>query len=64
MWHLWKKPFDIKYLRPVHAVQDPGIQQEPLYFSNEQGSSVSGYTLDTAHGTLSGFQTISTLPAG
>src|SRR5437879_521440 len=36
MWHLWKKPFDIKYLRPVHAVQDPGIQQEPLTINGER----------------------------
>ena len=33
-----------------------------LYFSNEQGCSVSGYRLDTANGTLSLFQTITTLP--
>ena len=33
-----------------------------LYFSNEQGRSVSGYRLDTAAGTLSIFQTITTLP--
>lgn len=35
-----------------------------LYFSNEQGCSVSAYTLDTAKGTLNRFQTISTLPEG
>ena len=35
-----------------------------LYFSNEQGSSVTGYNFDAANGTLSAFQTISTLPAG
>jgi 6-phosphogluconolactonase len=33
-----------------------------LYFSNEQGCSVSGYRLDTGAGTLSLFQTITTLP--
>ena len=38
--------------------------QNILYFSNEQGSSVTGYRLDTAAGTLSAFQTITTLPAG
>ncbi len=35
-----------------------------LYFSNEQDCSVSGYRLDTAAGTLSLFQTITTLPEG
>ena len=35
-----------------------------VYFSNEQGSSVTGYRLDTSKGTLSAFQTITTLPAG
>ena len=35
-----------------------------LYFSNEQGSSVTGYNFDPANGTLGAFQTISTLPAG
>jgi hypothetical protein len=29
MQHLWKKPFDIMCFRPVHSVEDPGIQQEP-----------------------------------
>jgi 6-phosphogluconolactonase len=33
-----------------------------LYFSNEQGCSVSAYNLDTSAGTLSLFQTITTLP--
>ncbi len=37
--------------------------QDILYFSNEQGSSVTGYRLDTSTGTLSAFQTITTLPA-
>ncbi|MBM3942927.1 MAG: lactonase family protein [SAR202 cluster bacterium] len=35
-----------------------------LYFTNEQGCSVSAYNLNTANGTLKSFQTISTLPAG
>src|SRR5262252_1114858 len=39
---------------PRHFCFHPNL--DILYFSNEQGSSVSGYTLDTAHGTLSGFQ--------
>ena len=47
---------------PRHFCFHPNL--DILYFSNEQGSSVSGYNLDTATGTLSGFQTISTLPAG
>jgi 6-phosphogluconolactonase len=35
-----------------------------LYFSNEQGCSVTGYHLDPLSGTLRPFQTVSTLPAG
>jgi len=35
-----------------------------LYFSNEQGCSVSAYALDTGKGTLAHLQTISTLPDG
>ena len=35
-----------------------------MYFSDEQGCSVTAYTLDTTAGTLSPFQTISTLPEG
>jgi len=35
-----------------------------VYFSNEQGCSVSAYRLDRTAGTLSPVQTISTLPAG
>lgn len=35
-----------------------------VYFVNEQGSSVTGYNLNTEDGTLSEFQTITTLPAG
>ena len=34
-----------------------------LYFSNEQGCSVTGYHLDPQSGTLRPFQTVSTLPA-
>jgi 6-phosphogluconolactonase len=33
-----------------------------LYFSNEQGCSVTGYRMDPAEGTLSPFQTVPTLP--
>ena len=38
--------------------------QTLVYFSNEQGSSVTSYRLDTATGTLSAVQTITTLPSG
>jgi 6-phosphogluconolactonase len=38
--------------------------QNLVYFSNEQGCSVTGYRLDPANGTLSAAQTISTLPDG
>src|SRR5918996_3544748 len=47
---------------PRHFCFHPS--KDILYFSNEQGSSVTGYHLDPAHGTLSAFQTISTLPTG
>ena len=35
-----------------------------VYFSDEQGCSVTGYYLDTSTGTLAAFQTITTLPYG
>ncbi len=35
-----------------------------VYFDNEQGSSVTGYHLSASDGTLSPFQTVSTLPDG
>jgi 6-phosphogluconolactonase len=35
-----------------------------VYFSNEQGCSVTAYRLDTSAGTLSALQTVSTLPEG
>ena len=35
-----------------------------VYFDNEQGSSVTGYHLDSSDGTLTPFQTVSTLPDG
>ena len=47
---------------PRHFCFHPS--KDILYFSNEQGSNVTGYNLDPANGTLSAFQTISTLPAG
>ena len=47
---------------PRHYCFHPS--QDVVYFSDEQGCSVTGYRLDTAAGTLSAFQTISTLPEG
>ena len=47
---------------PRHFCFHP--RKDILYFSNEQGSSVTGYNLDPANGTLSAFQPISTLPDG
>jgi 6-phosphogluconolactonase len=38
--------------------------QDVVYFSNEQGCSVTVYRLDTANGSLSATQTITTLPNG
>ena len=49
-------------LGPRHFCFHP--TKDILYFSNEQGCSVTGYRLDTASGTLSAFQTITTLPDG
>jgi 6-phosphogluconolactonase len=49
-------------LGPRHFCFHP--TQNIVYFSDEQGCSVTGYRLDTATGTLSAFQTITTLPAG
>ena len=51
-----------EHLGPRHFCFHP--TQDVLYFSNEQGCSVTGYRLDTSTGTLSAFQTITTLPAG
>jgi 6-phosphogluconolactonase len=45
---------------PRHFCFHPG--KPILYVSNEQGCSVTGYHLDPAAGTLSPFQTVSTLP--
>ncbi len=49
-------------LGPRHFCFHP--TQDIVYFSNEQGCSVTGYRLDTLTGTLSAFQTITTLPDG
>jgi 6-phosphogluconolactonase len=51
-----------EHLGPRHYCFHP--TQDILYFSNEQGCSVTGYRLDAAKGTLSAFQTITTLPEG
>ena len=58
-------PFRVEPPEPVgprHFCFHP--TQDLVYFSNEQGCSVSSYRLGTAAGTLSAVQTISTLPAG
>ena len=47
---------------PRHYCFHPA--KDILYFSNEQGCSVSAYALDTQRGTLSHLQTVSTLPEG
>ena len=51
-----------EFLGPRHFCFHPTL--DILYFSNEQDCSVTGYRLDTATGTLSAFQTITTLPEG
>jgi len=49
-------------LGPRHYCFHP--TQDIVYFSNEQGCSVTGYRVDPATGALSAFQTITTLPDG
>ena len=51
-----------EFLGPRYLCFHPS--QDIAYFSNEQGSSVTGYHLDTSKGNLSAFQTITTLPPG
>lgn len=46
---------------PRHYVYHP--TKAIVYFSNEQGGSVTAYQLDPTHGTLTPIQTLSTLPA-
>ena len=48
-------------LGPRHYCFHPSL--DVLYFSNEQGCSVSAYNFDSDAGTLSAFQTVSTLPS-
>jgi 6-phosphogluconolactonase len=49
-------------LGPRHYCFHPTL--DLVYFSNEQGCSVTAYRLDRATGTLSAAQTITTLPDG
>ena len=50
------------FLGPRHYCFHPNLNL--VYFSDEQGCSVTGYHLDSATGTLAAFQTITTLPEG
>ena len=47
---------------PRHYIHHPMLNV--VYFSNEQGCSVTAYRLDRANGTLLSMQTTSALPAG
>ena len=47
---------------PRHYVFHPN--NSSVYVSNEQGSSVTVYSLDSATGTLTAGQTVTTLPEG
>lgn len=47
---------------PRHFCFHPG--KDLVYFSNEQGCSVTVYRFDASAGTLTPLQTVSTLPAG
>ena len=49
-------------LGPRHYCFHPTL--DLVYFSNEQGCSVTAYRLDNATGTLSAVQTVTTLPDG
>lgn len=51
-----------EFLGPRHYCFHPSL--DVVYFSNEQGCSVNAYRLDPTAGTLSAFQTITTLPVG
>ncbi len=51
-----------EYLGPRAFVFHPTL--DTVYFSDEQGGSVTAYNLDTSAGTLTPFQTITTLPPG
>ena len=47
---------------PRHICFHPNL--DILYSSNEQGCSVTAYSFDSSQGTLTPFQTVSTLPDG
>ena len=47
-------------LGPRHFCFHPS--RDTVYFSNEQGCSVTAYQLDSSAGTLTSFQSVSTLP--
>ena len=47
---------------PRHLALHPGL--DVMYFSNEQGCSVSSYRIDGGTGALSLLQTVTTLPEG
>jgi len=47
---------------PRHYCFHPSL--DLVYFSNEQGCSVTSYRIDAAGGTLTALQTMGTLPAG
>ena len=49
-------------LGPRHYCFHPSL--DVLYFSNEQGCSVTAYNFDPDAGTLTAFQTVPTLPTG
>jgi 6-phosphogluconolactonase len=49
-------------LGPRHYCHHPNL--DIVYFSNEQGCSVTAYRLDRATGTLTAVQTMTTLPQG
>lgn len=51
-----------EYLGPRALAFHPFL--DVVYFSDEQGSSVTAYAIDPQRGTLAPLQTISTLPAG
>ena len=51
-----------EYLGPRHFCFHPSL--DIVYFSDEQGCSVTAYHMNAETGTLKAFQTISTLPEG
>ncbi len=52
----------VAFSGPRHFCFHPSL--DVLYFSDEQGCSVTGYRLDTSQGTLAEFQTVTTIPEG